>query len=180
MPTSSTHTPRRTPPTVVLRPVSGDNWQAVVQLALAPGQEEFVASNVYSLAQAAYRPELVPLAIYAIGNTDAPATTAAETLVGFAMYSRLPDEQGRHWIFRVMVDQSQQGKGYGRAAMLLLLERMQATISALRTITLDFHERNHVAEALYESLGFVKSGEVEEHEVVASLPVRSRRRQGHA
>lgn len=171
MSTPVSHTPSRTPPTVALRPVTGDNWQAVVRLALAPGQEDFVASNAYSLAQAAYQPGLIPLAVYA---TDAGSTSAAEpmeTLVGFAMYATLPDEVGRHWIFRVMFDQSQQGKGYGRATMLLLLARMRAAIPDLRTITLDFHERNHIAEALYESLGFVKTGEVEEHEVVASLPV---------
>ncbi|HUY78261.1 MAG TPA: GNAT family N-acetyltransferase [Ktedonobacterales bacterium] len=175
MPTSAPNTPKRPPPTVALRPVTGDNWQAVVRLTLAPGQEDFVASNVYSLAQAAYQLGLIPLAVYATsagyGSADESATEPVETLVGFAMYSRLPDELGRHWIFRVMFDQSQQGKGYGRATMLLLLERMRATIPDLRTITLDFNQRNHVAEALYESLGFVKTGEMEEDEVVASLPV---------
>jgi len=139
-----------------------------VRLTLAPGQEDFVASNVYSLAQAAYQGGLVPLAVYAT-TADGQGNAA---LVGFVMYSTLPDEVGRHWIFRVMFDQSQQGKGYGRAAMALLLDEMRANIPDLRTIALDFHERNHVAEKLYESLGFVRTGEVEEHEIVAALVVR--------
>ena len=167
MSTYASNTSQRIPPTVAFRPVTGDNWQAVVRLTVAPGQEDFVASNTYSLAQAAYQSGLVPLAVYAT-NADGQG---GETLVGFAMYSTLPDELGRHWIFRVMFDQAQQGKGYGRATMALLLAEMRANIPDLRTIALDFHQDNHVAEKLYESLGFVKTGEVEEHEVVAALPI---------
>ncbi len=167
MSTPASSAPKRTPPTVVLRPVTSDNWQAVTRLSVAPGQEDFVANNAYSLAQAAYQGGLTPLAVYA---TDGSAGgSGGEALVGFAMYSYLPDELGRHWIFRVMFDQSQQGKGYGRATMPLLIADMKANIPNLRTIALDFHEDNHVAEKLYESLGFVKTGEREEHEIVAAL-----------
>jgi len=93
-------------------------------------------------------------------------------MVGFVMYAdpaSPPDDQGRTWILRIMIGQDHQGKGYGRAAMIALLARMQAATPPPRTIALDFHEGNHVAEKLYESLGFRKTGEQEGHEVIAIL-----------
>jgi diamine N-acetyltransferase len=126
-------------------------------------QTDFVASNVFSLAQAAYQrqPHLIPLGVY-----------DSDTMVGFVMYAdpaSPPDELGRTWIYRVMIGQDYQGKGYGRAAMVALLDRMRAATPPPRLIALDFHEDNHVAAQLYESLGFERTGEQEGHEVVAML-----------
>src|SRR5262245_38753883 len=39
---------------VTLRPVTRENWRAVARLEVAEGQRQFVAPNVYSLAEAAY------------------------------------------------------------------------------------------------------------------------------
>ncbi len=161
---SAAHDTQRNPPAIILRPVTRDNWRDCVELTVAPDQTDFVAPNVYSLAQAAYQGGLVPLAVYV-----RPQEGADETLVGFAMYSILPDEQGRHWIFRLMIGPQYQGRGYGRAMTLAVIERMRAEIPGLREIALDFHEDNYVAEKLYESLGFVKTGEHEGHEIIATL-----------
>ncbi|HLY32134.1 MAG TPA: GNAT family N-acetyltransferase [Ktedonobacterales bacterium] len=153
-------------PSITLRPVTRENWLACVELTVAPDQTEYIASNVFSLAQAAYQAGLVPLGVYTRLTEGAD-----ETLVGFAMYSTLPDEQGRYWIFRLMVGLGYQGRGYGRAMTQAVIERMRAEIPGLRVIALDFHENNHVAEALYESLGFAKTGEREGHEIIASLAI---------
>ena len=153
--------------TIRLRPITRANWQTCVSIEVRPDQRDFVASNAYSLAQAAYEPGLIPLAVY-----DAER----DEMVGFLMYAELPDEQGRHWIYRVMIAPQQQGKGYGRALMLAAIARMRATIPTLREITLDFHKDNAVAERLYESLGFRKTGEVEGDEVFATLVIGGDRR----
>ncbi len=150
-------------PTITLRAIDADNWLACVRLSVAPTQTDFVASNVFSLAQAAYQrqPRLIPLGVY-----------DGDTLVGFVMYAdpaAPPDDQGRTWIMRVMVGQDYQGKGYGRAAMVALLARMNVATPPPRLIALDFHEANHVAEHLYASLGFKRTGEQEGHEVIAVL-----------
>lgn len=153
---------------VTLRPITEDNWAACVQLVVAPEQTEFVASNAVSLAQAAYQrnPGLIPLGAY-----------EGETMVGFVMYvspEAAPDERGRHWIYRVMVGQQYQGRGYGRAAMEALLAHMRATVPADRPIALDYHERNVVAAHLYQRLGFVPTGERDGVEIIAVLPAVGR------
>src|SRR5215472_7357385 len=101
--------------TVGVREITRENWLQCVRLTVATEQESFVASNALSLAQSKYEPEWIPLAVY-----------DDDEMVGFLMYGVYRDE-GKYWILRVMVDQRFQGKGYGRAAMGLLLGRLRAT-----------------------------------------------------
>ena len=56
---------RQTARPVSLVPVSAANYNAVIKLAVAPAQADFVASNAVTLAQAAYEPESWLRAIYA-------------------------------------------------------------------------------------------------------------------
>lgn len=80
--------------TVTLRDITKANWQECANLNLAPGQEHFVASNAYSLAESKFQPTFVPLAIY-----------AGETMVGFVMYGYYPDGVPplghRYWIYHL-------------------------------------------------------------------------------
>ena len=151
---------------VSLRPVTQDNWRDVAHLEVAEDQREFVAPNVYSLAEAAYEPGLTPAAIY-----------ADETLVGFALYTHEPFQgeweftltpyQGELGILRVMLDHRYQGQGYGRQAMQALIARMSALPEG-DAIILNVMSTNVGARRLYESLGFVIYEE-NEHECWARL-----------
>ena len=64
---------------VTLRPITRDNLWAVLRLRLHPGQEDFVADNAVSIANAYVEPTFVPLAVY-----------AGEEPVGFAMDGSTP------------------------------------------------------------------------------------------
>ena len=141
---------------VALRAIDRHNWRECVKLSTAPGQEKFVAPNIYSLAQAKAQPEMVPLAIY-----------HEEEMVGFAMHGLDPDD-GQQWIVRLMIDRAQQGKGYGRAAMLELIDRIKRE-SACPAIMLSCEPDNEVALRLYSGLGFEQTGEVLEGENVMRL-----------
>ncbi len=142
--------------TMTLRDITRENWEQCVRLKVAPEQEPFVASNAISLAQSKYEPEWLPLALY-----------DDEEMVGFVMYGVYPDE-GKHWILRVMVDRRFQGKGYGRAAMRLLLDRLRA-IPGCDEVAISYEPDNEVARRLYASFGFRETGEVVEGETVARL-----------
>ena len=143
---------------VTLREITADNWRACVKLKVAPEQEHFVASNVYSLAQSKYEPELIPLGI-----------CDGETMVGFLMYRPMDFGVGRVWaIYRLMVAHDQQGKGYGRAGMLALLERLRA-IPGYNAVLISFVPDNDAARKLYASLGFTDTGEVDDGEIVYRL-----------
>jgi diamine N-acetyltransferase len=144
------------PATVKLVDVTSENWHAVIRLKVHPQQENFVASNLYSLAEARIFPECVPLAIF-----------SGDTLVGFIMYTS-GDKDGEVWILRLMIDAAFQGKGYGRAAMQLLLHRLRA-LPGCRRVFLSYEPDNTNAERLYDNLGFQPTGEMEEDEKVACL-----------
>ena len=105
---------------ITLRPITAGNWEQCVELSVEPEPKDFVSSNAYSLAQAAYEDDCVPLAMY-----------HDETMVGFTMYWHLPGEATYH-INRLMVDEAHQQKGYGRAAMEQLITRLSSTLSISR------------------------------------------------
>ncbi len=67
-----------------------------------------------------------------------------------------------------MVDRRYQGKGYGRAAMRLLLDRLR-TIPGCDEVAISYEPENDVARRLYASCGFRETGEIIEGETVARL-----------
>jgi diamine N-acetyltransferase len=137
------------------------NYLAVLDLGVTDEQKRFVASNVYSLAQAYVQPECVPLALYAENKP-----------VGFAMYA-LDRDDHEYWIYRLMIDKKFQRRGYGRAAMQHLIERIRADEDH-RVIYISFEPENLAAKSLYEGLGFVPDGRIEYGEVVYRLETRER------
>lgn len=145
---------------VTLVEIDRYNYLHVMDLAVAPEQKPFVATNQYSLAQAYVQPECVPLALYAENKP-----------VGFAMYCLDTDDR-QYWIFRLMIDQRYQGRGYGRAAMLLLIDRIRSEMDeAHDRIYISFEPENKIAKSLYESLGFVPDGRRAYGEIVYRLEV---------
>jgi diamine N-acetyltransferase len=88
-----------------IRSISKDNLHDVLQLKVAPHQEQFVASNAVSLAEAHFEPELPWFrAIY-----------AGEVPVGFLMLEFNTAEQ-IYFLCRFMIDERYQGYGHGRQA----------------------------------------------------------------
>ena len=132
------------------------NYLSVLDLSVAEEQRRFVASNMYSLAQAFVQPECIPLALYAENRP-----------VGFVMYA-LDEDDHEYWIYRLMIDKRYQRRGYGREAMRMLIERIQADENH-RVIYISFEPENLPAQTLYESLGFVPDGRIEYGEVVYKL-----------
>jgi diamine N-acetyltransferase len=149
---------------VELREITADTVRAVCRLALAPGQENFVAPNAVSLAQALFHPEAWYRAIYADGE-----------LAGFVMLedqSRRPappaDPQMGLW--RFMIDQRFQGRGVGRLAIAEVAEHArQQGQAALYT---SYIPGVGSPEPFYLGLGFVPTGEMDGEEIVARMPLR--------
>ena len=136
-----------------LEPVTVASRAAVERLETAPGQEGFVESVAECLAEADRRRCWRPVGVYDGG-----------ALIGFAMYGffweYLPF--GRLWLDRLLIDRRFQGRGYGRAALAALLERLEREYHKKR-IYLSVVEANRPAAALYESFGFRFTGERDTH-----------------
>ena len=140
---------------VSLRPVDAGNWRDVARLTVAPGQERFVADPDLLPRTVRLRGRLAPLAVYAGGE-----------VVGFLMWG-VDDADGRCWLGGVFVAAAQ-----GRAwdAPRWCGPSAAARGSGCRRVRLSYSPENTVARALYASLGFAETGEVDDDEVVARRP----------
>ncbi|HEY0657149.1 MAG TPA: GNAT family N-acetyltransferase [Pyrinomonadaceae bacterium] len=146
---------------VSLREVDEYNFWQCINLKVADEQKNFVAPNVRSIAESKVFPYLVPQAIY-----------ADEELIGFALYGRDP-ESGNYWIVRLMIDEKFQGKGYGKAATLGLIEKIRRLPDS-GDIYLSFVPGNAGAEKLYRSVGFERTGETDaDGEVIMRLSMKN-------
>ncbi|WP_339838239.1 GNAT family N-acetyltransferase [Paenibacillus sp. FSL R7-0272] len=145
--------------TIQVRPVSMDDWFACTQLQVSEEQKKaFPAPVVYWLAESRFVTDFQPMAIYK--DLD---------LVGFAVYSDQEHDEGDYWLPAVMIDSKYQGRGYGKEALRALIQRMQKTLNCKR-ILIGHRPDNHVAGALYESLGFQRiSEQLIDGEVVRAL-----------
>jgi diamine N-acetyltransferase len=160
--------------TISLRPITIDNWVTCAELKPTEEQERamFVSPNTFSLAQAHFEPWWEPLGIY-----------VGDLMVGFVMHGRwptsgLPDyyppdlPKGMDCILRFMIEKSHQRKGYGRAAMIQVIERIRQRPGA-HTIELSYDPHNLAAAALYASVGFKPTGRVFYEEIVAELDLQT-------
>ena len=131
---------------LALRPVTKDNFEAVIELPLHAHQEGYLASNVFSIAEAGLNPHFRARAVY-----------AADELIGFMLYAPLAEEgqPGEYSIFRFMIDCRHQGKGHGRRALELALDEMRAEPGA-HAIWICYWPNNPAAKRFYASVGFVE------------------------
>jgi diamine N-acetyltransferase len=152
-----------------IRPVTKDNWRELVKLTVRDDQKNFVASNVYSIAESQFgydHPveghwDMFPYGIYD-GNTP----------VGFLMIgTNYSHHENQGFVIRLMVDEKYQKKGYGRFGMNWILEHFRAD-ERVNAVGISYEPENDVARKLYASLGFVETGEIYEGEVVAVVKLR--------
>ncbi len=146
--------------TIDLRPVTAANWRDCAALSVAPTQAEFVAPVTHYLCLCHYGRVWHPLAVY-----------AGDSVVGFAMWAVDPDD-GSGWIGGLLIDQARQRRGHGRATVRALVRQLQRE-HGCAGVALSSSPRNAAARALYESLGFVETGEMEDDEAVFRLRTAS-------
>ena len=134
---------------VELAEITASNFDECVMLNVGEHQQGFVAPNVMSIAQSKVIPTLETRAIYADGEMS-----------GFVMYGFDPDED-RYTLVRLMVDARRQGRGIGSAATRKVLDELSRREDC-DSVYLSFVPGNRRAEALYSSIGFVKTGEMDD------------------
>lgn len=127
--------------------LDSENWYDCCNLEVAENQKKYMEPNAVSIAQSKFEPSLKPYAIY-----------SDDKVAGFLMYNSVPEELDGYWIYRIMVDQAYQGKGIGKAASKLMIDKMAESLQA-KKIVVGYHPENTGAHKLYASLGFVDNGD---------------------
>lgn len=134
---------------VHLRPITKQNFDECLALSVAPNQNNLVASNMKSLAQAYAEPNLTPYAVY--DGSVRGHVLPNGPMVGFVM---IEVTAGIGFIERLMIDERYQRRGYGRATMIEVIRRLKL-MPEVELIAVSYLRQNIAAAQLYESLGFV-------------------------
>lgn len=148
---------------IKLEPINDNNREAVLALSVREDQP-FVATNEVSLRQAdetnaEYPGVARPFGIYADNR-----------LVGFCMLAvnlEEEDEDDRCYLWRFMIDQNEQGKGYGQAALKEII-RYFRDLGGERVL-LSTEPENERGLHVYHKAGFLDTGCIDDGEAVLRL-----------
>jgi len=144
--------------TVSLREISKETVVQICKLSdtLSKKQKKMVAPNGQSIAQAHFSDNAWFRAIY-----------AGEEPVGFIMLYDDPANQ-EYFLWRLMVAGPHQGNGYGREAVVQMIDYVKARPGGEYLYT-SYVPIEGGPEMFYRKLGFEPTGEVDHGEVVARL-----------
>ena len=140
--------------------LSEDNIQQCLEMKAASDQMQYIASNKDSWKAAKENEKVArPFAIY-----------CENKMVGFTMFAfdeDYEDPNDRYWLWRFMIDEGLQGKGYGTAALQVIIQYFRH--HGANNIRLSTKETNTHALSMYHKAGFRKTGEANEGEIVLQL-----------
>jgi diamine N-acetyltransferase len=143
--------------TVTLREVTKENAREIIKLQVSEAQNQFVAPNTISIAQAYFERDRAWFrAIY-----------ADDTPVGFLMLYDDPREP-EYFLWRLMIDEKYQKLGFAYRAMQLLIEYVKTRPSAT-SLGVSYVPAEGSPAGFYQKVGFVETGEVHEGENVMRL-----------
>jgi diamine N-acetyltransferase len=138
-----------------LRAIDWDNLHAVLALDVDPAQQQFVASNAVSLAEARFNPGAWFRAIY-----------ADDILVGFVMLfdptvpgaiASDPVEPTDMVLWRLMIDRRYQRQGLGRRTLDVVREHVVG-LGRLRRLLTSYVPGEGGPKDFYLAYGFTETG----------------------
>ncbi len=136
---------------IEFRVIDKSNYNQCIKLKTSEEQKRFVATNIFSLVQSAYEPNLYPLGVY-----------KNDKMVGFILYD-FDDEINGWSMSRFMIDEKFQNQGIGKVALNKFIKFFIEKYGHIKLYT-SAEVDNTIAVNLYESMGFEKK-EVFEYEV---------------
>lgn len=152
-----------------LEEINYQNVWKVCNLKVKDYQDDFVASNIESLAEAYLALKngyvFVPYAIY-----------DEDLLVGFTAisYGRLDEKdqleisKDNYGIIRLMIDKKYQQQGYGKKAMETIWQFIKTfPFGKGKYCYLSYQKDNQIAKKLYSDFGFRENGQFDGDEVIA-------------
>jgi diamine N-acetyltransferase len=136
---------------VTLRPLTDENREAIVGLRLAAGQERFINTVEDALLEAEEEPG---------GRAIQWGLYDEEIPVGFVMISDEVDGAGyiAHYLWKLLIDERHQRKGYGTAALDLVAAYFRARGRAEMWTSAGQGDGSPIP--FYERYGFERTGDI--------------------
>ena len=144
-----------------LEKITRGNWREATFVSTDPQHkcpldEEWVCSTAFSIVQSVYETEW-----------ESRLILDGETIIGFVFYG-IWDVKNAPLLCRYMIDIDHQGKGYGQAALPVVVEEIQRQYGCTG-IYLTLEKENRRAVHIYEKFGFRPTGETDEGEDIYYL-----------
>ena len=159
-----------------LEKVNAKNVWKILKLHVSKEQEDFVAPNDMSIIEAYIAVSGGGYAFpFGICDDDVPV---GFLMIGFDVDDSYEDPPqiayGNYSIWRFMIDEKYQHRGYGRKALELALDFIRSfPCGEAEYCYLSYEPENEHAKKLYQEFGFEENGEMDEDEVVAVLKLRA-------
>ena len=150
--------------TLVKRKVSRDHQPMLIKLKVREDQSRFVAPNEVTFAEATKEPGSH---IWGLWVSEMPVGLLAMINPKEGAVLEEGDDPSAAYIWRLMIGEKHQKKGYGKAALSLAID--QAREWGLPRICLSVVDGPLSALTLYEILGFIRTGRLVEGEIEMSL-----------
>lgn len=148
---------------ITLKPVDETSFYQVLKLTVREEQKHWVADNATSLAECwLYRDN---------GDVFPYAVWAGDEVVGFVLLD-IDEEENQCMIWRLMIDQTHQGKGYGRAAVEVVIALATAD-PVCDHVRADYVKGNDKMAHLLIDLGFEAFNQ-DEREIFTKLDLLNR------
>ena len=159
-----------------LEKISAGNIRDLLNLKVSEAQKSFVATNDASIIEAC-------IALTSGGHAFPFGIYDGDTPVGFCMIGYGTDDDWKdapavakdsYNLWRFMIDRRYQGKGYGKAAMRLVLDFIATEPCGPAGLCwLSYAPENTGAKSLYAGFGFRETGEWDGDEVIAVKQLRN-------
>ena len=134
-----------------LMEIDETNFEAARRLELKPDQRRFLDSPLGILARGY---------VYRAQRARVLAVLAEGEPVGLLLVKDMDEEPACYDLQQFMIDRRFQGRGYGAAALGLLLDRLRQE-KKYADVEVCVHRENDAALALFEGAGFVDTGYVD-------------------
>ena len=148
---------------VKLMKVVRENFNDVIELELEKAQENYIESNVFTIAESTLSPYFHLFHHRAICVDD--------KVVGFVEYQfgEIGEfDEDYCTIWRFMIDRKRQNTGIGKIAMGLLLEEIKEC-DRCKSVDIYYDPQNLPAKKLYASHGFKQTGIRDDGDVIAEI-----------
>ena len=139
-----------------LESISRSNWKQAVFVTTDPKREcpldeKWVTSTAFSIVQSVYEPEW-----------ESRLIMEDETAIGFVFYGWW-EKKNAPLLCRYTIDIDFQGRGYGKAALPIIVEEIMQRYRTNRVL-LTLEKANERAIRLYTGFGFAPTGASDEGE----------------